>query len=282
MSNVTFEPITPELGAHVRVSADHILDEGNPDRILQALNQYGVLVFPKINLSDEKLVALTGALGHMEPARTTADGSGPSQMGIYRIALDKADKSQREYVVGNDFWHMDGTSYRIPGKGTLLKCENPPSEGGDTEFAHLFAAYAALPDDRKRQLEGLRVMHCLAAVGRKLNKDPTADDLARWNHTFPPTEQPLVWKQQDGRTSLVIGSTADGIVGMSREEGQALLQELLDWCTQDRFTYRHHWQKGDLVIFNNPGLLHRSHPYDDRAGRVMHRTTLKGYEAFAQ
>ncbi len=79
----------------------------------------------------------------------------------------------------------------------------------------------------------------------------------------------------------MIGSTADSIVGMSREDGEALLQELLDWCTQDRFTYRHRWQKGDLVIFNNPGLLHRSRPYSEQAGRVMHRTTLKGYEAIA-
>lgn len=281
MSSVDIEPITPSLGARVRVSADHILDDGVPDQILQALNQYGVLVFPQINLSDEKLVALTGALGNMEPARTTADGSAPSGKGIYRIALDKADKSQREYVEGNDFWHMDGTSYRVPGKGTLLKCENPPSEGGDTEFAHLFAAYEALPEEKKRQLDGLRVIHCLAAVGRRLYANPTTDDLKRWDSVFPATEQPLVWKQQDGRTSLVIGATADSIVGMSREAGQALLQELLDWCTRDQFTYRHHWQQGDLVIFNNPGLLHRSHPYNEAAGRIMHRTTLKGYEAIA-
>ncbi len=281
MSNAVFEPITPNLGACARVTADHILDDGVPDQIMEALNRYGVLVFPRINLSDEQLVALTGALGDMEAARTTADGSAPSDLGIYRIALDKADKSQREYVEGNDYWHMDGTSYQVPGKGTLLKCENPPSAGGDTEFAHLFAAYEALPEEKKQAIEGLRVVHCLAAVGRKMYTEPTEEDLARWNGVFPPTEHPLVWRQQDGRTSLVIGSTADSIVGMSREAGQALLQELLDWCTQDRFTYRHHWQQGDLVIFNNPGLLHRSHPYNEAAGRIMHRTTLKGYEAIS-
>ena len=61
-----------------------------------------------------------------------------------------------------------------------------------------------------------------------------------------------------------------------------MLDELLAWCTQDRFTYRHRWQEGDLVIFNNPGVLHRSYPYSEDAGRVMHRTTLKGLEAIAQ
>jgi alpha-ketoglutarate-dependent taurine dioxygenase len=67
---------------------------------------------------------------------------------------------------------------------------------------------------------------------------------------------------------------------MSPAEGAALLDELLTWSTQDRFTYRHTWRDGDLVIFNNPALLHRSYPYSDAAGRVMHRTTLKGTEPF--
>ncbi len=176
---------------------------------------------------------------------------------------------------------MDGTSYNVPGKGTLLKCENPPSAGGETDFANLFAAYEALPPEKKRQLEGMRVVHCLEAVGRKMYTKPTAEDFERWHAVFPPTEQPLVWKQQDGRTSLVIGATALDIVGMPHEEGYALLQELVEWCTQDRFTYRHHWRKGDVVIFNNPGLLHRSRPYDEASGRVMHRTTLTGVEAIA-
>ena len=281
MSELTLEPISANLGARVLVPADDILQPGVPEQVLEALNRYQVLLFPGIFLGDDQFLAFTAALGDMEPATVTADGSAPAGKGIYRIALDKDDKTQREYVVGNNYWHMDGTSYQVPGKGTLLKCESPPASGGETDFANLFAAYEALPQGRKDQLEGLRVIHCLEAVGRKLYPHPTDDDKERWNAVFPPTEHPLVWKQRDGRTSLVIGSTADSIVGMSREDGEALLQELLDWCTQDRFTYRHRWQKGDLVIFNNPGLLHRSRPYSEQAGRVMHRTTLKGYEAIA-
>ena len=279
MTTTTFEPITPNLGAHVHMSAKDILKGTHPEEILAALNHYGVLVFPQIGLPDETLVALTQRLGEMEAAKATDDGSGPSHLGIYRIALDKADKSQREYVEGNDYWHMDGTSYDVPGKATLLKCENPPMSGGDTEFAHLFAAYDAMPADLKEQIEPLRVIHCLESVGRKLISQPSATDLERWHKVFPPTEHPLVWHQSNGRTSLMIGSTAWEIVGMSKEAGQKLLQDILDWCTQEQFTYRHQWQKGDLVIWNNPGLLHRSHPYDETANRVMHRTTLKGTEA---
>lgn len=281
MTALTLETITPSIGAYLYVAPEDITSGDNPDRILAALNKFNVLVFPQINLSDDQFLALTAALGDMEKATVTADGSGPSEKGIYRISLDKDDKTQREYVKGNDFWHMDGTSYRVPGKGTLLKCESPPRSGGDTEFANLFAAYEALPPERKLALQNKRVVHCLAAVGRKLYEQPTEEDYARWQTVFPETEHPLVWQQQDGRTSLVIGSTANDIVGLPHDEGLAFLEELLAWCTQENFTYRHHWQKGDLVIFNNPGLLHRSHPYDESANRLMHRTTLKGYEAIS-
>lgn len=283
MANIAIEPITPHIGAYVRVAAEDVAKDDIPNKIWDALNQYMVVVFPEVNMSDQQLLALTAALGDMEPAVNTADGSDQANKGIYRIALDDQSKNklQQEYVRGNDFWHMDGTSYSVPGKATLLMCANPPSEGGDTGFANLFAAYEALPEEKKQQLEKLRVIHCMEAVGMKLYDTYTDEDKARWDAGFPPTEQPLVWHQKDGRTSLVIGSTAMDIVGMPHEEGYALLQELTEWCTQERFTYRHKWRKGDLVIFNNPGLLHRSYPYTETSGRVMHRTTLKGIEAIA-
>lgn len=278
---VEFEPITPHTGAYVKVAAEDVVQAGVPAQILAALNKYNVLVFPEVNMSDDTFVALTNALGRNQDLSVTADNSEASAKGIYRIALDKDDSTQLDYVKGNDFWHMDGTSYDTPGKSTLLKCESPPSEGGDTGFANLHAAYEALPENRKQELAGLRVVHCLRAVGRRIYYEPTAEDFARWSRVFPPREHPLVWRQKDGRTSMLIGTTAEDIVGMHHADGERLLEELLVWSTQDRFTYRHKWRKGDLVMFNNPGMLHRSHPYDEASGRVMHRTTLKGEEAIA-
>jgi len=270
------QPITPHLGARIHLAAADITRPDVAAEILEALNRHGILVFPGIGIDDEALVALSASLGELEAARVTADGSAASARGIYRIALDKTDKSQREYVEGNNYWHMDGTSYAAPGKATLLKCESAPRTGGETEFADLVAAYSALPEARRRALEDLRVIHCLAPVGRLLIPEPTVDDLARWNATFPPTEHPLVWTLPDGRRSLLIGSTAERIVGMPEADGRALLDELLDWCTQDRYSYRHRWQRGDLVIWHNPALLHRSLPYDEAAGRVMHRAAVRG------
>lgn len=280
MANIEIEPINERIGAYVKVAAADVLKDGIPAQIMAALNRYNVLVFPQVHMTDEQFVGLTEALGEKHDLDTTADGSSTSSKGIYRIEYDPKtkDKNQLDYIRGNDIWHMDGTPYNVPGKSTLLKCENPASAGGDTEFASLFAAYAALPEDRKAALEALRVVHCLEAVGVQLYDAPTEEDFARWNAVFPPVEHPLVWHQKDGRTSLLIGGTAHDIVGLPHSEGRTLLDELVDWSTQPQFTYRHHWAKGDMVMFNNPGLLHRSHPYDEASGRVMHRTTLKGTE----
>lgn len=273
------KPITSEIGATVEVTSEAVLADGAPQLLLGALDHYNVLVFPKIHMNDDIFLALTAALGEKHDNKVTDDGSAASNKGIFRIALDKDEKIQRELILGNDFWHMDGMSYTVPVKATLLKCESAPQEGGDTGFANLHAAYAALPEEKKRQLAGLKVSHCLSASLRRLYEQPTAEDFARWDAIFPRLEHPLVWTQEGGKSAMLIGSTANDIAGMAEANSRALLDELLEWSTQDRFTYRHKWQDGDLVIFNNPGLLHRSFPYDDAAGRVMHRTTLKGREA---
>ena len=272
------EPITPLIGAYIHFAAQNSARDAAPGEILEALERYNVLVFPQIHMSDEIFLELTASLGAKHDNTVTDDGSAASQKGIFRIALDKDDRTQREFILGNDYWHMDGMSYSVPVKATLLKCESAPREGGDTGFANLHAAYEALPFDTKQRLTDLRVGHCLSSALRRLYSEPTQDDIDRWDAIFPRLEHPLVWTQESGKSALLIGSTANDIAGMGEAEGRRLLDELLAWCTQDRFTYRHRWRDGDLVIFNNPGLLHRSYPYAETAGRVMHRATLKGRE----
>ncbi len=282
MLNVPIEPITPEFGVQILISNDQMLDDGVPERCLELLNQYGVIVFPQINISDERQVAFSGRLGKTKESKFASDkSSATDQLGIYPVSLDPSKAKFLDYVMSNEHWHMDGTTYAIAPKATTLKCEEPANSGGDTEFCNLFLAYQQLPEETQARIAGLHVIHSAAAANLRYFSKPTVLDLQRWLNDGPPTKQPLVWHQADGRKSLVIGSTADHIVGMDVDEGRALLQELLEWCTQPQFTYRHVWKKGDLVIFNNPGVLHRAHRYTIESGRLMHRTTIMGTEAFA-
>jgi alpha-ketoglutarate-dependent taurine dioxygenase len=95
----------------------------------------------------------------------------------------------------------------------------------------------------------------------------------------PSREHPLVWTRRDGRKSLFIGATAGEVVGRPAAEGRALLDRILAWATAPQFTLRHRWRVGDLVIWDNTGMLHRAHPYGETSRRLMHRTTIAGTEA---
>jgi alpha-ketoglutarate-dependent taurine dioxygenase len=86
---------------------------------------------------------------------------------------------------------------------------------------------------------------------------------------------------RSGRKSLVIGSHADSVSGLPIPHGRSLLVRLQEWAAQPAFSYRHEWQEGDLVIWDNCGCMHRVVPYDENSGRRMHRTTIMGEERVA-
>ena len=131
-----------------------------------------------------------------------------------------------------------------------------------------------------KRYDALRLVHSFEAAQRLMIPDPTDKELASWR--IPPTHEcSLVWQRRDGRRSLVIGATADHIVGMKPEESRELLDELLAWTTQERFCYAHEWQVGDVVIWDNTGMLHRALPYDPSSERTLHRTTIAGDEAWS-
>jgi alpha-ketoglutarate-dependent taurine dioxygenase len=113
---------------------------------------------------------------------------------------------------------------------------------------------------------------------RSVVDSPTSEDLARWGRS-PVKEHPLVWSRRSGRKSLIIGNTAERVVGMPLPDGRALLARLLEWTAQPDFQYSHEWEEGDLVLWDNCGTLHRVVPYARDSGRTMHRTTIAGDEA---
>ena len=92
-------------------------------------------------------------------------------------------------------------------------------------------------------------------------------------------EHPLVWTHTSGRKSMVIGTTADHVVGQSIAAGRALLVRLQEWAAQPDFSLRHEWDEGDFVIWDNTGAMHRALPYEATSGRLMHRTSIAGTES---
>jgi alpha-ketoglutarate-dependent taurine dioxygenase len=196
------------------------------------------------------------------------------------VTLDKKINRQPEYVLGTFFWHMDGITVDMPPpKATLLSARHVSARGGQTEFASTYAAYEHLPEEDKTEIAHLRAVHSVAASLRPISDAIPEEDRKRVTSIGLIKEHPIVWTHEGGRKSLVIGTTADSVVDMPIAHGRALLTRLVEWAVQPDFTYRHHWQEGDFVIWDNTGAMHRVIPYDAGSGRMMHRTSIAGTES---
>ncbi len=268
-----------ELGEHLGVeivgmTAADLVNREAADDCRAMLERHGVVVYRGAHLDDAQLLTLSRALGHVVVPPVTDSGDIPE---VATITMDPAKSRLAAVRKGNFLWHIDGTHDEQPQKATLLTAWAVDPAGGDTEFATTYAAYDALPDDDKATIDDLRVVHRFSRPMRITFPGATPEQRAAWNRV-PERVHPLVWRRKDGRRSLVIGATADEIVGWSENAGRALLDRLDGWATQPRFTYRHRWREGDLVVWDNTGMLHRALPFEPTSPRVLHRTTLVGEE----
>jgi taurine dioxygenase/putative 2-oxoglutarate oxygenase len=174
-------------------------------------------------------------------------------------------------------FHTDGEDKLVPNAGSFLYARIVPPEGGDTLYADMVAAYAALPDDIKSKIAGKRARFSRAdmhAINYPNMRPYTPDELAARPDVFHPLARR---HDRSGRVSLYIGRWACDIEGMPPDEGRALVAWLQEFARQDRFVYRHRWREGGAVLWDNRCTQHSATPFDEtRYTRLMHRTTLEG------
>lgn len=268
---LTVRQIKPLIGAEIFAPKAELLDGRHAPMLRELLEDRGVLVFREADLSAEEHVRFTKTLGRYVPDKPDGEPT--------YISIDPAVGRSSQYTQASFFWHFDGYMNEVPILGTILTCETPSAVGGRTEFCNTYAAWEALPDDRKAAVEGLRAVHALAGAQLSVDPEPSYATFKEWRAMRHST-LPLVWIHQSGRKSLVIGNTAVGVVGVDPLDGLELLVFLRDWATQERFSYSHQWTPGDVVLWDNTGTLHRATPYAADSGRRMRRTKLGGEEAW--
>lgn len=254
------------------------------DEIHAAMNEYAVVVFREQPLDDDTQMAFTLSLGPIEPAVTTNLRS-KDQL---RISTNFADVSnldennkpferedrRRLFGIGNRLWHSDSSFKVIPAKYSLLHARSVPSKGGDTELADMRAAYDALDDETKAEIEDLICEHSQLYSRRLIGfSNFTEEERERMR----PVRQRLVRTHPDtGRKSLYLASHAGEIVGWPTPEAMLLLSDLTNHATQREFVYKHKWRKGDLLIWDNRRTMHRARPFPAHEPRDVRRTTLAG------
>ena len=248
------------------------------------MDEYAVLVFHDQKLSDEQQLAFSRSLGEIEHS-IGASLRAPDE---YRLPTTFADVSnldknnqpyarddrRRLFAIGNRLWHSDSSFKTVPAKYSLLHARAIPSKGGNTEFADMRAAYDALDDETRTEVEDLICEHSQIFSRQQLGFfDFTEEERAR----FKPVRQRLVRTHPStGRKSLYLASHAGGIIGWPVPEARAFLRDLTEHATQRQFVYAHTWRVGDLVMWDNRRTMHRARPFPVHEPRDMRRTTLVG------
>ena len=280
-----FRSLAPCIGAEVEdIDLRAQLTTQQVEAIHEGMDRHAVLVFRGQALSDEQHLAFTRALGDMEDAR----GSSLRNAADFRLPTTFADVSnldgnhqpfgaddrRRLFAIGNRLWHSDSSFKTIPAKYSLLRAVSIPSRGGNTEFAHMGAAYEALDDETKALIENLVCEHSQLYSRESIGfMEFTPEERER----FKPVRQRLVRTlPRTGRKSIYLSSHAGKIVGWELPEARLLLRDLIEHATQREFVYSHRWQLHDLVMWDNRQTMHRARPFPAHEPRDMRRTTLKG------
>jgi putative 2-oxoglutarate oxygenase len=272
-----FRPLHGDFAAEVsRAPPDLAVDDAGLRAIEAAWFRHGVLVFRELEMTPAQHIAFTRRLGapHIMVPEEFNLPEHPEVLVVGNAERDGKPLGLRGAGMG---FHTDGEDKAVPNAGSFLYARMVPPDGGDTLFADMVAAYAALPAEVKAKIAGRRARFSRADMHRinYPNMRPyTAEELA----ARPDVYHPLVRRHdRSGRVSLYIGRWACDIEGLPPEEGRTLVQYLQDFARQERFIYRHRWHDGDAVLWDNRCTQHCATPFDEsRYTRLMHRTTLEG------
>jgi alpha-ketoglutarate-dependent 2,4-dichlorophenoxyacetate dioxygenase len=248
------------------------------------MDRYAVLVFPGQNITDDQQMAFTKNFGEIELARggnITKDHELRLKQGMVDVSnLDKEgkplprDDRRRMFNLGNRLWHSDSSFRAKPAKYSILSARTVASQGGNTEFADMRAAYDTLDEATRTMIEDLVCEHSLIYSRGSMGFTELTEEERAF---MKPVRQRLVRTHPvTGRKSLYLSSHAGTIVGWQMPEARDLLRDLNEHATQRENVYIHRWRQYDLVMWDNRQTMHRVRRFDESQPRDMRRTTVAG------
>ncbi len=272
--------ITPEIGVELTgVDLAGPLDDESLTTIRAAWVEHGILlVRGQPHLRPEDLISFARRLGELDEHDQPQYGL----PGYPEIALVSNVKEGERFVGAyraGRHWHSDAQYLRRPPSGSLLWAKEVPPREGNTCFANMVAAYRDLDPALKERIGGLKIMFSrVRAYALYHSARPPLTDEEKAH--LPDVEHPMVRTHpESGRKALYVGGEQHGgtVVGMTEDEGTALMHRLRDFATQPRFAYEHHWSEGDAILWDNRSTMHCALPFDDeKYRRMMYRIQIAG------
>jgi alpha-ketoglutarate-dependent 2,4-dichlorophenoxyacetate dioxygenase len=279
-------PLHPHFVAEASgIDLTRPLSREQVDEINAAMNKYAVLVWRRQPLTQQQQMQFASSFGTLDIGlkrvfKRQERLEYEEMIDISNVGADgqvvKRDAPKNLSNFANMLWHSD-SSFQTPRAAySMLSAVALPSWGGNTEFADLRAAYDALPDRIKQEIQDLKAEHSALHTRLLLGDNAYTDEQKK---AIPPATWPLVTTHPgSGRKVLFVGVHATHIVGWPVAEGRMYLHDLLEHATQREFVYAHEWQVGDLVMWDNRSTLHRGRRYDISERRELRRTTINDDE----
>lgn len=267
------------LGAEIPHLDLRSLSDADFARVHQAWLDHSVLLFRDQRLTDEDLIAFSRRFGDLDWAPVQETGrrfvEGMPELYVVSNVIENGEPIG-SLGAGEAVWHTDMSYVEQPPKASALYALEIPPEGGNTSFVTMYGVYAALPDQWKQRISGLRVKHDgTYNSGGYVRQGVTPSDDPR---LAPGTLHPLVYTHPEtGRPALYLGRRRNAYIdGLALADSEALLDQLWAYVERPEFAWTHRWRAGDLVLWDNRCTMHRRDAFDPDARRILHRTQIKG------
>jgi taurine dioxygenase len=265
-------PLSGGLGAEI-LGAD-IRRPEDFQQIHDAFVQHSVVVIRGQDCTPEDHLAFARRFGPINVNRFFKPVDGYPE-----IATVLKEKDQKQAI--GEGWHTDHSYDQEPAMGSILRAIEVPPYGGDTLFASMAAAYAALSPTMRGFLDGLTAMHSSRHVFGTSTRDTEAATSGRLGNTEAATQDArhpvVITHPLSGRRGLYVNPTfTTHIEQLSADESRAVLAMLYEHCKQPEFQCRVRWRAGDMTIWDNRATWHKA--VNDYHGhrRFMHRVTVEG------
>jgi taurine dioxygenase len=270
-------PLKAPLGARIEgLDRSRAGEADTAAQLARALAEHLLVVIPGDPMTPEQTREFSKAFGEPQKQLLRYKRSGSVPDVSVMVSTLMADGTTDKTAIRAEDWHTDDSYFAVPAKATLLHGIEIPSHGGATWFCNMHSVFEALPEATRRRIDGMKAIHGYDTVRARNRPSPrTPEEIAE----TPDVEHPLVRTHPEtGRKSLYLNpNRLDRIVGLEREESDALLDELADEARKPQHHHGHVWTAGDIVVWDNRATMHRvviDYPVGER--RIMHRVLIEG------
>ncbi|WP_204112498.1 TauD/TfdA dioxygenase family protein [Shimia biformata] len=266
MNGYETRPLTDQFGIEIKdLQLKDVVANGLFPDLRAAFEEHSALLLRDQDLDNPTHIALAQLFGEIEDRKADErkpgeafevpevsnirpDGSLTDQMDLHTLNLQS-----------NMLWHSDSTFLPRPALTNILIARVLPSRGGNTELASTRAAWREMPAALKSRIEGRGIWHRYAQSRARIS-----EELAKLPmfHKWPDQHWKSVWHNPvNGEEALYVASHSFAVDGYDKEDGAALIDDLIEFCTQERYVYSHKWRVGDVLIWDQRAVLHRGTPW---------------------